>query len=136
MYIAKYYSEYPESPGNILLNELIKINKKGVKVEIILNREDRKNASGLTQDNMNTGAYLAQNGVPVYFDPGNKTTHAKLLVIDEKFVVLGSTNWTYYAFTQNNETSLLIESEPLAKHYLKYFFDLKTKSTLLSKPAE
>ena len=136
MYSAKYYPNYPDSPGNTILNELINARKRGVKIEVIFNRSDQKIAPDLSKENMNTGAYLAKGGIPVYFDSEKKTTHAKLVVIDRKFVVIGSANWTYYAFTNNNEVSVIIESEKLAEHYIKYFETVKKECSLLLKPAK
>jgi phosphatidylserine/phosphatidylglycerophosphate/cardiolipin synthase-like enzyme len=38
---------------------------------------------------------------------------------------LGSTNWTYYALTNNNEVSVLIRSKELAKELVDYFNRVK-----------
>ena len=136
MYISKYYDKYPKSPGNILLKELAEAKKRGAKVEVIFNRGIRKEDSSLTKENMNTGAFLAKNGVTVLFDSEKKTTHSKLLIIDEKYVVIGSTNWTYYALAFNNETAVIIESVPLAKDYVKYFEKVKKECIFLLKPSK
>ena len=35
----------------------------------------------------------------------SQTTHTKVLIVDEQLALLGSTNWTYSALTNNNEVS-------------------------------
>lgn len=138
MYIAKYYKEYPNSETNHLLQELINAKKRGLKVEVILERPRETKGKipsefadeSLKKDNENTAKILTENGVSVYFDSPYKTTHSKILIIDEKYVVIGSANWTYYGLTKNNETSLIIESPEIAKIYMEYFENIKKKSSL------
>jgi len=125
MFSARYYSKYPDSPSNQILNELIKAAKRNVKVEIILDQSELKFYSSNTKGNLETANYLSNNGITVYFDSIKKTTHSKLIIIDEKYVILGSTNWSYYSLTKNNETSVLINSPELAEHYIKYFGKMK-----------
>jgi phosphatidylserine/phosphatidylglycerophosphate/cardiolipin synthase-like enzyme len=35
-------------------------------------------------------------------------------------VVVGSTNWSYFAFEESNETSVVIKSPELNRHYADY----------------
>jgi cardiolipin synthase len=63
--------------------------------------------------------------VDVIFDSPQKTTHAKLMIVDEQMTLLGSTNWTYYALTHNHEASLVIRSKEVAKELADYFNQVK-----------
>jgi hypothetical protein len=47
------------------------------------------------------------------------TIHAKALIIDEKTVILGSSNWSRAAFDVNVETNVLIRSTSVARDMLK-----------------
>jgi phosphatidylserine/phosphatidylglycerophosphate/cardiolipin synthase-like enzyme len=125
MFLASYYPQYPDSPTNLFIRELIDAKKRGVDVQVILNQSDSDYSSHSTTENLKTGAYLANNGITVYFDSPKKTTHAKILIIDEKLVVIGSANWSYSAMAKNNETSVIIDSPELAKSYIKYFEEIK-----------
>ncbi len=136
MFSARYYNEYPDSPGNRILRELVKAKERGVKVEVIFERSGMESQSDLTRENMNTGAYLAKKGLAVYFDSEGRTTHSKLFVIDGRYVIIGSANLTYSALAKNNETSVIIESEKLALHYLKYFENVRKECTFILKPAQ
>jgi len=138
MFLASYYPEYKDtSPTNLFMDELIKAKKRGVNVEIILDQSGDSRDSHSSTENLKTAMHLSAGGITVYFDPPEKTTHAKLLVIDEKIVVIGSANWSFSAMEKNNEASVMIESPELAEFYIKYFEEIKkTCPSALLRPAE
>jgi phosphatidylserine/phosphatidylglycerophosphate/cardiolipin synthase-like enzyme len=123
MFEMGYYEEYPNTSSNLLIKELIDAKKRGVKVEVIL--EVREGEDRATKRNRHTGKILSKGGVEVIYDPPSKTTHAKLMVVDRHLTLLGSTNWTYYALTNNNEVSVLIRSKEVAKELIDYFNRVK-----------
>jgi len=67
--------------------------------------------------------------VKVYFDPPDVTSHDKMIIVDGKLSIVGSTNWSYYALERNNEASVLIHSEEVADYFIKYFEKVKELST-------
>ncbi len=127
MFEMAYYPEHPGSPSNQLIKELIHASQRGVKVEVIL--EVREGEDRTTKRNRQTGKILSDGGVKVIYDDLAKTNHAKWMVVDTEFTLLGSTNWTYYALTGNNEVSVKIKSKEVAKALLDYFNRVKTASS-------
>jgi len=127
MFEMGYYEKYPNTPTNLLIRELIEARKRGAKVEVIL--EVREGNDRATERNRKTGKILSDGGVEVIYDPLFKTMHAKLMVVDGESVLLGSTNWTFYALTNNNEVSVLIQSKELAKALIDYFNQVKATGT-------
>jgi phosphatidylserine/phosphatidylglycerophosphate/cardiolipin synthase-like enzyme len=123
MFEMRYYDEHPNSPSNLLIKELIDAKKRGVRVEVIL--EVREDEDRTTQANRRTGKMLSEGGVEVIYDPLFKTTHAKLMVADGELSLLGSTNWTYHALTNNNEVCALIRSKEVVKELVDYFNRVK-----------
>lgn len=123
MFEMGYYDEHPNTPSNLLIKELISAKKRGVKVEVIL--EVKEGEDRTTERNRHTGEILSEAGVDVIYDSLSKTTHAKLMVVDGRLSLLGSTNWTYYALTNNNETSVLVRSKEVAKAFGDYFTQVK-----------
>ena len=119
MFEASYYEKYKDSPSNILIGELIAAKKRGVDVKAILERREAKDRATLR--NMKTGSLLAKGGVEVVYDPLDITTHTKLLIIDDRISIVGSTNWTYNALEKNHEVSVLISSPEVANNLQKYF---------------
>ncbi len=124
IYEIRYYPRFKNSPTNQLIQALIDTHKRGVSVEVIV-EESNDHAVDNAQQNHEAAALLEKAGIPVYFDSPTTTTHDKVLVIDERYVVVGSTNWSYHAMEKNNESSVMIDSPELAKHYLEYFESLK-----------
>lgn len=125
MFEMFYYRKYPESLENQLVHDLIDAHKRGVDVEVIL----EQGAFGrITRRNKREGGFmLSQAGIKVYFDSRSKTTHNKLIIIDERYTVIGSTNWSYHGLEKNNEASVLIDSIPLAKFFLEEFNRIKSE---------
>jgi phosphatidylserine/phosphatidylglycerophosphate/cardiolipin synthase-like enzyme len=123
MFEMGYYEKYPSTPSNLLIKELIDAKKRGVKVEVIL--EVKEGTDRTSERNRHTGKILSDGGVEVIYDPLFKTTHTKLMVIDGHLTLLGSTNWTHYALTNNNEASALIRSKEVAKELIDYFNKVK-----------
>lgn len=123
MFEMGYYEKYPNTPSNILIKELIEAKKRGVKVEVIL--EIREGKDRTSERNRQTGKILSKDGVKIIYDTPFKTTHAKFILVDEELSLIGSTNWTFYALTNNNEVSVLIRSKPLAKALIEYFNQVK-----------
>ena len=123
MFEMRYYDEHPNTPSNLLIKGLIDAKKRGVKVEVIL--EVREDENRTTQASRRTGKMLSEGGVEVIYDPLFKTTHAKCMIVDRELTLLGSTNWTYYALTNNNEVSVLIRSKEVTKALSDYFDRVK-----------
>jgi phosphatidylserine/phosphatidylglycerophosphate/cardiolipin synthase-like enzyme len=123
MFEMGYYDQYSNTPSNLLIKELIDARKRGVKVEVIL--EVKEGEDRTTKRNRHTGKILSEGGVEVIYDSPSKTTHAKLMVADGQLTLLGSTNWTYYALTNNNEASVLVRSKEVAQALKDYFNRVK-----------
>ncbi len=124
MFEMGYYDRNPKTPSNLLIKDLIHARKRGVKVEVLL--EVREGEDRTAKRNRHTGKILSDGGVEVIYDSLFKTTHAKCMVVDGKLTLLGSTNWTYYALTNNHEASVLIRSKEVAKAFLDYFNQVKS----------
>jgi len=127
MFEMGYYDKYPHTPSNLLIKELIDAKKRGVKVVVIL--EVKEGRDRTTERNRHTGKILSDGGVEVIYDSLFKTTHAKWMVVDGQLALVGSTNWTYYALTNNNEVSVLIRSKQVAKELVDYFNQVKATGT-------
>ena len=131
MFEMFYYRKYPESLENQLVHDLIDAHKRGVNVEVILEQDTW---GRITRRNKREGGFmLSKAGVRVYFDSHSKTTHNKLIIVDESYTVIGSTNWSYHGLEKNNEASILIDSIPLAKFFLEEFNRVKSECPSLNK---
>jgi len=66
---------------------------------------------------------LEQAGIDVYYDLDSIASHNKLIVIDNKTVLLGSANWTEKGLTQNTEASIMLKDHHTAHTYTAYIND-------------
>ncbi len=110
-----------KSPGNraaMIMNELISAAKRGVQILLVLDKSDYD--KNITRENKRVAKKLRRHNITVKFDTPGKTTHSKAVVIDERFVFLGSHNLTHSALSRNNEFSLLIDSRDLAWEVSNY----------------
>jgi phosphatidylserine/phosphatidylglycerophosphate/cardiolipin synthase-like enzyme len=89
---------------------LVTAHKRGVKVEIILDRRQRKESYGIAD-------FLANSGIPTRIDSAHAYAHNKVMVIDEETVITGSFNFTKSAEEKNAENLLVIKDKELAIKY-------------------
>ena len=111
----KYYRQQPGSRQNAIIEDLIEAKKRGVDVKVLVDEYSTNN---------NAHSKLRQNGIPVIVDDNKTTTHAKLIIVDGKATLLGSTNLSYFALEKNNEANILIEDRKTAQHFERYFQQL------------
>ena len=116
MFSLTYYLKYRISFVNSFLTILADKHDAGVDVKIILDEFPKDHEAGLT--------YLRERGVPIKYDGKNQTTHTKLIILDGKKVIVGSTNWRYYSVEKNHEANVLIGSPEVAQEYEEYFEEI------------
>ncbi|MBI5154834.1 hypothetical protein HZA57_06325 [Candidatus Poribacteria bacterium] len=131
---ANYYGEVknpkPGRPANkppetdLLLKELIAAHKRGVKVRAVFDltwsKDYQRPWSSATIEFANR---LMAAGIEVYRDDPTVTTHAKMLLIDDEEVIVGSTNWSIQALEENNECSVLVHSPEMVQKVYRPYVD-------------
>jgi hypothetical protein len=118
-YLFKVNTARGNQPRRIA-EELIKARRRGVEVSVILEMQGMSKGDSLNADNHDTAALLSGGGVKVYFDSPRVTTHTKAVVIDNRFVYIGSHNLTQGALRYNNELSIFIDSPAMAGEIRAY----------------
>jgi len=113
MFSMKYYTNYRDSHENLLLDSLIAANKRGVDVRIIIDEWGTDDDAALK--------HLSEGGINIKYDSPDLTTHTKIIIIDGRIVVVGSTNWSYYAIDENHEANVVVHSEIIGKYFENYF---------------
>lgn len=142
---ARYYPEKPEharkefcklcpwSLTNNIRDKLISLLNKGIFIDYVydkfLNYDLKETAAGFLKPLYDAGAVL-------YQDPSDITTHCKLITIDGETTIVGSTNWSYYAVEENNESAVIIESSEITEAYEKYIDSIAEKSKRITSEDE
>lgn len=104
------------NPIAFLLQDLIEARQRGVEVTIYLNtnfREIDKEPHQLIRSPF--FKKLVDAGCVFHLLPSRLRLHDKLVIVDSRFVVEGSTNWSIAALKSNRESATLIDSPELAK---------------------
>jgi phosphatidylserine/phosphatidylglycerophosphate/cardiolipin synthase-like enzyme len=94
--------------------------KRGVRVRGMLDDGVDFNAAAVDR--------LRALGAEAKLDTPAKMTHAKLVVVDGRIVLLGSTNWTGNSMGNNNESNVRLDDPALAAAFARYFAALWTDS--------
>ena len=89
---------------------LVKANKRGVKVQVILDRSQKTYK-------YSSADFLVNSGIPTRIDAAHAIAHNKVMIIDGTNVITGSFNFTMAAEERNAENLLVIHSRGLAAQY-------------------
>jgi phosphatidylserine/phosphatidylglycerophosphate/cardiolipin synthase-like enzyme len=90
---------------------LINAYKRGIKVEAILDKSQKK-------ERYTSATFLTNASIPTFIDSQHAIAHNKVIIIDKETVITGSFNFTTAAEEKNAENILIINSKELAKKYL------------------
>lgn len=118
MYLMRPDEREPKHPVSRLFEDLLEARKRDVEVTIYLNtkfkgRDPKKVAEGPWFDRLRAAGAVIHLVSPV------RRLHDKLVIVDRRFVVEGSMNWSVSAIEDNFESSTLIGSPELAESKLR-----------------
>ena len=102
------------NPVKLLLNDLVEAEERGAEVRIYLNTKfpDVSYEELIGEDEFKR---LEDAGCEVYFIPEGRKLHDKVVIVDRRYVVEGSMNWSIIALRNNFESATLIDSPELAE---------------------
>ena len=113
--------DYQDAYSNRLLEDLIEAHEKGVDVHVILEYPKPEYMEEEGPANQKVYEKLKAAGIDVRFDKPERTTHSKVLIIDEEIIIAGSHNYSFNGLKYNNETSLLLKDREKAERLIRYF---------------
>ncbi len=90
---------------------LLNAHKRGVKVEVILDKSQRT-------EKYSSADFLVHSGIPTKIDSAHAIAHNKIIIIDGETVITGSFNFTRAAEEKNAENLLIIHDKAMAEKYL------------------
>ncbi len=97
-----------------VVDSLISAHKRGVLIKIIID------ATGY-HNNIKKIQKLRNSGILVKVENYAGKMHAKTMLIDEKYLITGSMNFSQSGEIKNDENCLIIENPKLVKFYKGYF---------------
>jgi cardiolipin synthase A/B len=118
-------------PDDLAIETFVAARKRGVKIEIIVPgpHTDAKIVQSASRSLWGT---LLDAGVQIYeYQP--TMYHCKVLIVDDVWVSVGSTNFDDRSFRLNDEANLNIYDATFAVEQVKVFEEDKTKSRLMTR---
>lgn len=103
-----------------LAKALINAKNRGVKVKLIIDATSPAASRSKVK-------ILRSYGIPVKVENYAGKVHSKSIIIDDKYVIAGSMNFSNSGENKNDENCLIIEDARLAKYYRGFFEYLWTK---------
>jgi phosphatidylserine/phosphatidylglycerophosphate/cardiolipin synthase-like enzyme len=91
---------------------LLEAHKRGVKVEAILDKSQRK-------AKYTSATFLANSRIPTFIDDAHAIAHNKIIIIDGTTLITGSFNFAKATEEKNAENLLIIKSPYLSKLYIE-----------------
>jgi len=123
------YIVNPEKGNSVslLMEDLVEALERGVTVDLYLNTKYRTDKP---EDLFSSEPFLRliEAGANLYPIDSNRLHHDKLIIVDERYIIEGSHNWSISALKANSESSSLIDSPELAKIKLARLKELPLES--------
>jgi cardiolipin synthase len=117
-------------PDSSARSELVRAVKRGVDVRIVVPGHKTDHAMTRSSSRRLYGEVLEAGGKIYEYDPS--MIHAKILIIDGLWSVIGSTNFDSRSFGINDEVNIAVLDAPLAARLAKDFWDDVGKSKEIS----
>jgi phosphatidylserine/phosphatidylglycerophosphate/cardiolipin synthase-like enzyme len=108
VYDWRWYANEPNSNVQKFNNAILQASKRGVKVRALVN-------------NNILPTILQLENLSVKRVGTKSMMHVKMIILDQKKIVIGSHNFSKNAFEFNHEVSLLVEDEETISRCRKYF---------------
>ena len=99
---------------NNITNALVEAYNRGIDVKVILD------ATSITSRNIKY-KFLKDNNIPVKIENFAGKMHSKSMIIDDRYIIVGSMNFSNSGDSKNDENTLIIENEKIATMYRKFF---------------
>jgi len=118
-------------PGPRIVRSLLRAAGRGVSVQIIL-----PSISDVPFMKLASRAYLTpllKAGIEIYERNGT-ILHAKVMLIDDGWVTIGSANFDYRSFHRNYELNVIVDSHEFGSQVERMFADDLSKSSRLTIP--
>ena len=103
------------NPVKLLLNDLLEARERDVSVTLYLNTRFRKEKNNTRIIESPAIKKLQDAGCIIHFIKYHQRLHDKLIIVDGRYVVEASTNWSISALRDNYESATLIDSKDLAR---------------------
>jgi len=107
----RWYPNDPANPAQLFNHAILTAKNRGVDVKAITNTDD-------------VVKLLNQQGCKAKHPISKKLIHAKIMIIDDRHLIIGSHNYTQSAFTMNQEVSVILRDVSAISPFSLFFDSL------------
>lgn len=121
--VLMFHAALPDEdhPTKQLLTALVAAKARGLDVRVILDRDRDTDPYKSTVINTAALTFLNEQSVPCRFDSPERLLHTKLVILDGRWSLVGSHNWSAGSYFQFDDLTLAVHSEEVAQHYKQRF---------------
>lgn len=121
--ISAFKIECPKTAKDYALKTILSplIQKKSPRPDIKILLHWSQNRPGPPRENICAARYLSSQGVQIKHFKTKRIIHAKIIIIDEKYLTIGSHNLSSTSLQHNLELSALIQYPDLIQEVRKSF---------------
>lgn len=101
IFIAMYNFSYKK-----FANDLIESSKHGVRITVLFDQKKTKKDDEILD-------LLRENGIKTVVNKDKNKMHLKVVLIDSKTAIIGSTNWTKESFEENYDLIYITDDKKL-----------------------
>jgi len=109
-----------------IADELLVLHQQGVDVQIVVDSSQTGQSSSQYDD-------LVALGLNIRRDGQSHKLHHKVIIIDGRYVITGSYNFSENAESRNDENSVVIDNQNIAQSFGMEFSDIFNRS--VARPA-
>jgi len=119
LYVAVAGGKPAKKSSRLLIDHLLVAAKGGVECLVLLNMVAR--GSYLKTQNLRTIVLMRRHGIQTRQLTGSRCNHAKAVLIDAKYAVIGSHNWSPSSLRRNHEASMVTDDPAAVTGFVEHF---------------
>lgn len=119
LYKALLRGNPAKKSSRLMLEHLVVRAKRGVEVLILLNIASP--APTLRAQNIIASDWMRRHGMQVRQLTGSRCNHAKFVIVDDSYAIVGSHNWSHDSLRRNHEASLVTEDTDVVGELIVHF---------------
>ena len=121
--VLMFHAALPDEnhPTQQLLAALVAAKARGLDVRVILDRDRETDPYKSTVINTAALTFLNEQGVLCRFDSPERLLHTKLVILDGRWSLVGSHNWSAGSYFHFDDMTLAVDSEQVAQRYVERF---------------
>ena len=127
LYKAVVNGKNAKKSSRIMLDRLLIAARQNVTVRVLLNTASP--AVHLRQQNRIAAQWMKEHGIQVRHLTAQRCNHAKFLVVDDSYAIVGSHNWSFDSLRRNHEASLGTDDPYVIEQLHKNFNHLWSTAT-------